>query len=146
MLARAKRVLAKAAEADSLALLACNQLLARLASDPKRDFAVWCALPEAVIRKICSSARLAVQRAEQAAEARAPRSDGLSHAQVEHYVKIGGVVCPSCNSINVEAYQTEVHEGGYAYQNVECKRCNATWKDQFTLDDINDFQQPQDPA
>ena len=50
----------------------------------------------------------------------------------EEYAERRGLVCPVCESDDLEPGAIETHEGG-AEQDMECCACGATWTDVLNL-------------
>lgn len=48
------------------------------------------------------------------------------------YVEKHGLVCPHCRSDDIEGGPVEI-EDDYAFQEVSCSNCNASWNDVYEL-------------
>ena len=48
------------------------------------------------------------------------------------YLESGGMICPYCQSTNIEGRSVDI-DGGKAYQKVFCVDCAGTWQDEYTL-------------
>jgi transcription elongation factor Elf1 len=59
----------------------------------------------------------------------------MTAEQKAAYLASGGTMCPFCDSHNISAGKLD-SEGTGAYQEVECKDCEAEWNDVFTLVDV----------
>jgi transposase-like protein len=52
----------------------------------------------------------------------------------EAYVFKFGLICPNCESGNIETIDSVTVHQGCATQSVMCNVCEATWDDQYNLD------------
>ncbi len=60
----------------------------------------------------------------------------MAHITAEQFVKYisdGGIQCPVCESMNIEADGNVQVDSGNAWQNCSCRQCGATWIDQYDL-------------
>ena len=58
----------------------------------------------------------------------------------KEYVNKLGLVCPNCQSGNMESIDSVRVDMGCATQPYMCNVCNATWDDQYTLDGYDNLQ------
>ncbi len=56
----------------------------------------------------------------------------------KQYAESCGVVCPACESDNVQAGD-DIHDGGIIIQEVECLSCGSQWNDIFKLTGYTDL-------
>lgn len=61
----------------------------------------------------------------------------------KEYANIGGVRCPVCDSLNLNAGRLEPTEFCKAYQNVYCDDCGAEWCDEYELVGYDSLTEPQ---
>lgn len=54
----------------------------------------------------------------------------------EEYVAADGAKCPHCGSTNIQGYESSF-EGKYAFQEVSCGHCFASWSDAYELVGFN---------
>lgn len=57
------------------------------------------------------------------------------------YIEKGGSFCPNCKSDNIVADGLEA-DGRVAWSNVTCRKCGATWTDQFHLTHLDNLVVP----
>jgi transposase-like protein len=50
----------------------------------------------------------------------------------EEYVKRSGVVCPFCESENINAHNL-THSGVNVFQSCDCTDCGREWTDEYAL-------------
>ena len=58
----------------------------------------------------------------------------------KEYVDKLGLVCPNCQSGDIESIDSASIEIGCATQPCMCNVCNATWDDQYTLDGYGNLE------
>lgn len=63
--------------------------------------------------------------------------DKLTQEQKEKYLA-SPVHCPFCNSTDISAGFLET-EGNSAYCTVDCKTCGKSWRDVYTLTEVEDI-------
>ncbi len=63
----------------------------------------------------------------------------LTKKQVQKYCE-NDTLCPYCDSDQVEGDGQVLTESGHAYQDVQCKGCEKTWTDEYTLTGIVETQ------
>ena len=63
----------------------------------------------------------------------------LTEQQIAEYLDQGGVICPYCESLNIEGDSVEVDAGG-STQVVTCADCGASWYDCYTLTGIIEME------
>jgi transposase-like protein len=51
-----------------------------------------------------------------------------------------GLVCPNCESYNIETIESVAVGNGCAWQPVMCNQCESTWDDQYTLIGYGDLE------
>ena len=59
----------------------------------------------------------------------------LTKAQIKKYVSSGGILCPYCNSDNIDS-----HMNSQGYANVSCDDCEKSWREIWKLVDIEEDQ------
>ena len=55
------------------------------------------------------------------------------------YLLADGLLCPSCRSTNIEAYEIDA-DGTIADGLVRCHDCNASWNDMWDLTGYDEFE------
>jgi hypothetical protein len=60
----------------------------------------------------------------------------LSAAAVRGYVAGGGNLCPYCGDDGISGGSVEI-DSGFAWQDVDCSACGASWHDLYTLTGID---------
>ena len=58
----------------------------------------------------------------------------------KEYVNKLGLICPSCQSGDIEAIDSVTVNIGCATQPFMCNVCEATWDDQYTLDGYGNLE------
>ena len=58
----------------------------------------------------------------------------------KEYVNKLGLICPSCQSGDIETINSVAVQIGCATQSVMCNVCDATWDDQYTLDGYGNLE------
>jgi len=58
----------------------------------------------------------------------------------KEYVNKLGLICPSCQSGDIETIDSVTVQIGCATQSVMCNVCEATWDDQYTLDGYGNLE------
>ena len=58
----------------------------------------------------------------------------------KEYVDKLGLVCPNCQSEDMETIDSVTVNIGCATQPYMCNVCNATWDDQYTLDGYGNLE------
>jgi len=53
-----------------------------------------------------------------------------------HYLSIGGVRCPNCDSSSIEQQPVQLVEPNKIHVKVNCENCLAEWKDVYNLTNI----------
>ena len=56
------------------------------------------------------------------------------------YVEQGGLRCPKCDSVELEADTLE-QDGSCAWQNITCHSCGASWTDEYQLAGYGNFNE-----
>jgi hypothetical protein len=69
-------------------------------------------------------------------EAEGQPTPELRAAAVRDYVAGGGNLCPYCGDDDISGGSVEV-DAGYAWQDVDCSACGASWHDLYTLTGID---------
>jgi len=64
--------------------------------------------------------------------------------EVKLYIEQGGVRCPFCGSDDLHTGRLQT-DAGIAWQRVECCSCEARWKDQYNLTDIDRDEDSWEP-
>lgn len=64
----------------------------------------------------------------------------LNKPQKVHYVDIGGVRCPYCNSGNISPNGPMLGNVHGAQQKIVCLQCGRKWVDIYTLNDIEEIE------
>ena len=63
----------------------------------------------------------------------------LSDEQKQHYLWIGGVRCPYCESEAIQGESVEINVGEAA-QEVNCNACGGQWFDIYALVRVEDVE------
>ncbi len=50
----------------------------------------------------------------------------------ENHLTINSGKCPQCGSEDITGGPVEIDDG-HAYQDVDCSKCDAVWRDEYTL-------------
>ena len=58
----------------------------------------------------------------------------------KEYVDKLGLICPNCQSGDIEAINSVTVQIGCATQPFICKVCDATWDDQYTFDSYGNLE------
>jgi RNase P subunit RPR2 len=59
----------------------------------------------------------------------------LTKKQKEQYLKNGYGTCPKCKEYGIEGGMLEV-DGKVAWQDLTCLECGFSWRDEYTLSNI----------
>jgi len=64
----------------------------------------------------------------------------FTEAEIQAYVKCGGVRCPSsaCRSSHIKAKLFPHTDGGVAWHSCSCEKCGIEWNDIYTLTGIEE--------
>ena len=63
----------------------------------------------------------------------------LTQEQIDNYTKVGGAICPSCHSNDIEGGNVDIDNWG-AWQPVSCLSCGSTWTDIYKLTGVQNFE------
>ena len=69
-------------------------------------------------------------------------NEALTQTIANDYIEKGGGFCPFCGSYNLDCYSLDV-EGGRVYQRIRCIDCQRSWVDGYTLNSIQDWDDPE---
>lgn len=61
----------------------------------------------------------------------------LTEEQKKRYMECRGNCCPACESSDISGGHVEINDG-FAWQDVDCKACDAEWQDIYTLTSVED--------
>jgi hypothetical protein len=61
---------------------------------------------------------------------------------IKKYIEAGAVYCPYCQNNDLQYSMAEI-EGGGAYQEVHCQKCEARWADSYSLVSVVELEKPK---
>jgi len=61
----------------------------------------------------------------------------LTRKQIEEYINEGCSICPFCKSTNISGDHLDPDGTMFAYRNISCHDCGASWTERFEVESIS---------